>query len=115
MCRQKSQCIELVRIFQIHKSIINNFCRIEGRGKSVIAEAIVPASRVESVLKCSPQSLVELAHVKLNIGSSSAVCIGGSNAHSANIVAAMFIATGQVGFIPKIHNCKVVFRTRLKL
>lgn len=33
---------------------------------------------------------------KLQIGSELAGCIGGSNAHAANIVAAIFLATGQV-------------------
>jgi hydroxymethylglutaryl-CoA reductase (NADPH) len=68
----------------------------DGRGKSVVAEAFVSADTVRDVLKCEVKSLVKLADAKLNIGSSASVCIGGSNAHAANIVAAMFIALGQV-------------------
>jgi hydroxymethylglutaryl-CoA reductase (NADPH) len=68
---------------------------IEGRGKCVVAEAIVPFKTIESVFRCSPHELVELCNAKLMIGSSAAVSIGGSNAHAANIVAAIFIATGQ--------------------
>ncbi|KAI6191274.1 3-hydroxy-3-methylglutaryl-coenzyme A reductase [Aphelenchoides bicaudatus] len=68
---------------------------INGRGKSVSAEAIIPFEIVRRDLKCEPTELIELAHAKLQTGSSAAVCIGGSNAHAANIVAAIFLATGQ--------------------
>ena len=74
------------------------FCgRLDGRGKSVVSEAIVSASVVEKVLKTSVAALVDLNVTKNLIGSSLAGSIGGFNAHSANIVAAIFIATGQVG------------------
>jgi hydroxymethylglutaryl-CoA reductase (NADPH) len=39
--------------------------------------------------------MVKLGHAKLLVGSSAACTIGGWNAHAANIVAAMFLATGQ--------------------
>lgn len=77
---------------------------IEGRGKKVVAEATVPFEVVKEVLGCSPHQLVELCNAKLNVGSAAAVSIGGSNAHAANIVAAMFIATGQV---PSIFAAKI--------
>lgn len=51
----------------------------------MIAEALVPFETVKQVLKCEPKTLVELFHAKLLTGSSAAVCIGGSNAHAANI------------------------------
>ena len=70
--------------------------RLEGRGKSVISEAIVPAAVVEKLLKTSVSALVDLNITKNLIGSSVAGSIGGFNAHAANIVAAVFIATGQV-------------------
>uniref|UniRef100_A0A158P829 hydroxymethylglutaryl-CoA reductase (NADPH) n=1 Tax=Angiostrongylus cantonensis TaxID=6313 RepID=A0A158P829_ANGCA len=54
---------------------------IDGRGRSVVADCILPASVVASS--------------KLQFGSARAVCIGGNNAHAANIVTAIFLATGQ--------------------
>ncbi|CAG7723341.1 unnamed protein product, partial [Allacma fusca] len=85
-------------------SLSGNFCTdkkpaavnwIEGRGKSVVAEAIVPAYIVHNVLKTSTAALVELNIAKNLVGSAVAGSIGGYNAHAANIVAAIFIATGQ--------------------
>lgn len=68
---------------------------IDGRGKSVVAEAIIPGDVVKSVLKSDVDSLVELNISKNLIGSAMAGAVGGFNAHAANIVAAIFIATGQ--------------------
>lgn len=68
---------------------------IEGRGKSVVAEAIIPAEVVHKVLKSNVDALVELNLAKNFIGSALAGSIGGNNAHAANIVTAMFLATGQ--------------------
>lgn len=68
---------------------------IEGRGKSVVAEAIIPADIVKSVLKTDVDSLVQLNIDKNLIGSAMAGAVGGFNAHAANMVAAVFIATGQ--------------------
>ncbi|VDM63062.1 unnamed protein product, partial [Angiostrongylus costaricensis] len=68
---------------------------IDGRGRSVVADCILPASVVASVLKTTPKKMVEAAQSKLQSGSARAVCIGGNNAHAANIVTAIFLATGQ--------------------
>jgi len=68
---------------------------INGRGKSVVAEAVVPGVTVRSVLKCDVHEMVKLANAKLQVGSSSSITIGGWNAHAANVVAAIFLATGQ--------------------
>ncbi|KAI1772907.1 hydroxymethylglutaryl-coenzyme A reductase-domain-containing protein [Hypoxylon cercidicola] len=68
---------------------------IEGRGKSVVAEAIIPGDVVKDVLKSDVDSLVELNINKNLIGSAMAASVGGFNAHAANIVAAIFLATGQ--------------------
>ncbi|KAI8854774.1 hydroxymethylglutaryl-coenzyme A reductase-domain-containing protein [Chytridium lagenaria] len=68
---------------------------IEGRGKSVVAEAIIPGAIVRSVLKTTVRALVELNISKNLIGSAMAGSIGGFNAHAANILTAIFIATGQ--------------------
>lgn len=85
-------------------SLSGNFCSdkkpaavnwIEGRGKSVVCEAIVPSHVVTSVLKTTVQALVDVNISKNMIGSAVAGSIGGFNAHAANIVTAIFIATGQ--------------------
>ncbi|PPR02206.1 hypothetical protein CVT26_012098 [Gymnopilus dilepis] len=68
---------------------------IEGRGKSVVAEAVVPGKVVTSVLKTTVAALVNLNTKKNLVGSAMAGSIGGFNAHAANILTAMFIATGQ--------------------
>ncbi|CAI5444030.1 unnamed protein product [Caenorhabditis angaria] len=67
----------------------------QGRGRSVVAECVLPANVVSKILKTTPIDMANAANAKLQIGSSRAGCIGGSNAHAANIVAAVFIATGQ--------------------
>ncbi|KAE9963878.1 hypothetical protein BLS_008841 [Venturia inaequalis] len=85
-------------------SVSGNYCTdkkaaainwIDGRGKSVVAEAIIPEKIVRTVLKSSVDALVELNISKNLIGSAMAGSIGGNNAHAANIVAAIFLATGQ--------------------
>ena len=68
---------------------------IEGRGKSVVAEAIIPGDTIRSVLKSDVNALVELNTSKNLIGSAMAGSIGGFNAHASNIVSAIFLATGQ--------------------
>lgn len=68
---------------------------IDGRGKGIVAEAIIPADVVRSVLKSDVDALVDLNVAKNLIGSAMAGSIGGFNAHAANIVAAIFLATGQ--------------------
>jgi len=85
-------------------SLSGNFCTdkkpaavnwVEGRGKSVVAEAIVPAHIIKTVLKTSTSALVDLNISKNLVGSSMAGSIGGFNAHAANIITAIYIATGQ--------------------
>lgn len=68
---------------------------IEGRGKSVVCEAIVPGHVVQKVLKTTVSALTELNVNKNLVGSAMAGATGGFNAHAANIVTAIFIATGQ--------------------
>ena len=50
---------------------------IHGRGKSVVAEAVIPAKIVQSVLKTSTTALVELSIAKNLIGSAMAGSVGG--------------------------------------
>ncbi|XP_057546776.1 3-hydroxy-3-methylglutaryl-coenzyme A reductase 1-like [Amaranthus tricolor] len=68
---------------------------IEGRGKSVVCEAVIREDVVKKVLKTDVASLVELNMLKNLTGSAVAGALGGFNAHAANIVSAIYIATGQ--------------------
>lgn len=68
---------------------------IEGRGKSVVCEAVIPAKVVKEVLKTTTEAMVEVNINKNLVGSAMAGSIGGYNAHAANIVTAMYIACGQ--------------------
>ena len=68
---------------------------VMGRGKSVVAEAVVPAEVVRSVLKTTVAAMVEVNRLKNHVGSAMAGSIGGFNAHAANVVTAVFLATGQ--------------------
>ncbi|KAI9328573.1 hypothetical protein DFJ73DRAFT_964455 [Zopfochytrium polystomum] len=68
---------------------------IEGRGKSVVAEAVIPAAVVRSVLKTTVADLVTLNVTKNLVGSAMAGSVGGFNAHAANILTAVYLATGQ--------------------
>ncbi|KAI8985320.1 hydroxymethylglutaryl-coenzyme A reductase-domain-containing protein [Pilobolus umbonatus] len=85
-------------------SLSGNYCTdkkpaainwIEGRGKSVVTEAVIPGAVVEKVLKTSVSALVELNISKNLIGSAMAGSVGGFNAHAANILTAVYLATGQ--------------------
>ena len=69
---------------------------MEGRGKSVVCEAVVPADIVRNTLKTTVAALVDLNVNKNLVGSAMAGSLGGFNAHAANVVTAIFIATGQV-------------------
>lgn len=68
---------------------------IDGRGKSIVASADVPADVVEKVLKSDVEALVELNIAKNLVGSALAGAVGGFNAHAANLLTAIYIATGQ--------------------
>merc|ERR1712157_110985 len=68
---------------------------IEGRGKSVVVEATIPKPVVEATLKTTVKAVVDVNRDKNLIGSAMAGSIGGFNAHAANIVTAVFLATGQ--------------------
>jgi hydroxymethylglutaryl-CoA reductase (NADPH) len=59
---------------------------IEGRGKSIVAEAVVPGKIVSSVLKTTVKDLCNLNIKKNLIGSAMAGSIGGFNAHASNIL-----------------------------
>lgn len=67
---------------------------VRGRGKTVVAEALVKGEIVEKKLHTSVDSIVEVNYRKNLVGSSLAVTLG-ANAHAANMAAALYIATGQ--------------------
>ncbi len=81
---------------------------IEGRGYSVSAEVLIPQKIVGSVLKTRVDNIVEVAQRKLMYGSILSGSIG-ANAHYANILAAMFIATGQD--VAHVAECSVGITT----
>ncbi|XP_004290091.1 PREDICTED: 3-hydroxy-3-methylglutaryl-coenzyme A reductase 2-like [Fragaria vesca subsp. vesca] len=68
---------------------------IEGRGKSVVCEALIKGDIVTKVLKTNVAALVELNMLKNLTGSAIAGALGGFNAHASNIVSAVYLATGQ--------------------
>ncbi|XP_055592302.1 3-hydroxy-3-methylglutaryl-coenzyme A reductase [Uranotaenia lowii] len=85
-------------------SLSGNFCSdkkpaainwIKGRGKRVICETVVPADKLRTILKTSSRALVQCNKLKNMTGSAVAGSIGGNNAHAANMVTAIYIATGQ--------------------
>ena len=67
---------------------------ILGRGKTVIAEAVVPKEVVRKILRCEPKEFADVNYRKDLLGSILANALA-FNAHQANIIAAMFIALGQ--------------------
>jgi len=67
----------------------------EGRGKSVVADCVIPGEVVRDVLKTSVEALCNLNYSKNLVGSALAGAIGGFNAHASNIVSALYLATGQ--------------------
>lgn len=73
-------------------SAVNVVC---GRGKTVTAEALLPREVVREVFHVEPEDIEFVNRAKNLMGSAVAGSLGGFNAHIANIVAAIFIATGQ--------------------
>jgi hydroxymethylglutaryl-CoA reductase (NADPH) len=67
---------------------------VEGRGRSVTAEVKIPREMVEKTLKTSPEAISEVNTRKNLLGSAKAASLG-FNAQAANVVAAMYLATGQ--------------------
>jgi len=65
-----------------------------GRGKTVVAEAAIKRDVALKVLKAPPEEIDAVNRVKNLLGSARAGSLS-YNAHFANIIAAIFIATGQ--------------------
>ena len=67
---------------------------LHGRGKTVVAEAVIKRDVAKKVLKAEPELIHEVNIRKNLLGSARAGSLS-YNAHYANIVAAIFLATGQ--------------------
>ena len=67
---------------------------VEGRGRTVAADVEIPRDLVETYFKTTPEAIAEVNTRKNLVGSAKAGALG-FNAHTANTVAAAFLATGQ--------------------
>ena len=66
----------------------------EGRGKRIHAEVVLDAGVLRDTLKTDAASLIEVQYRKNLLGSIAAGSMG-YNAHFANVLSAIFLATGQ--------------------
>ena len=87
----------------IHLALSGNVCVdkkpaainiVEGRGKSVVADILIPKDIVSKKLKTTAEAIAEVNIAKNLIGSAASGSMA-YNAHYANMVAAIFLATGQ--------------------
>ena len=85
-------------------SVSGNFCTdkkvsavngILGRGKHVICETVIPPDLCRKFLKTSPAAVADLNVKKNLIGTSLAGGVRTANAHFANVLLAVYLATGQ--------------------
>lgn len=67
---------------------------ILGRGMRVQAEVVVPREMVQEILKTDPEAIEEVVRRKNGMGSLVSGSMG-ANGHFANMVAALYLATGQ--------------------
>ncbi|MCL2687853.1 MAG: hydroxymethylglutaryl-CoA reductase (NADPH) [Methanobrevibacter sp.] len=67
---------------------------VEGRGKTVVADIIIPKEIVKNKLKTTAKAIVEVNTGKNLVGSAISGSMG-FNAHFANMIGAIFLATGQ--------------------
>lgn len=67
---------------------------VEGRGKSLVAEIVIPRNIVEEKLHTTPEAILEVNISKNLIGSAISGSMG-FNAQYANMIGAIFLATGQ--------------------
>ncbi|MFB6227560.1 MAG: hydroxymethylglutaryl-CoA reductase (NADPH) [Halobacteriales archaeon] len=67
---------------------------IEGRGRSVTADVEIPADVLAERFGATPEGIAEVNTRKNLVGSAKAGSLG-FNAHAANVVGAVFLATGQ--------------------
>ena len=67
---------------------------IEGRGKTVTADIVIPEEVVKNKLKTTAEAIVEVNIAKNLLGSAASNSMG-FNAHYGNMIGALFLATGQ--------------------
>ena len=83
---------------------------ILGRGKHVTSEAFIHKDILYKKLNIDYNHLIQLNYNKNIIGSALAGTIGGYNAHSANIISALFLSTGQdIAQLITSSNCLTTF------
>ena len=68
---------------------------ITGRGKHVVMEAEIDPEQLSKILRVGIDEMVDINLNKNMIGSSLAGTMGGNNCNTSNIVAGIFLATGQ--------------------
>lgn len=91
--KTRIRCISVAGNFDIDKKPAwLNF--ISGRGKRVWAEVVLPQQIIKKVLKTTADKIYEVWLSKCMLGSIMAGALG-FNAHFTNIIAAIFMATGQ--------------------
>ncbi len=87
-----------------HISVSGNICTdkkvsainpILGRGKSVVADVTIPRSICQKILKTTPEAIAELNTKKNLLGSIISGGVQSANAHFANMLLAIYLATGQ--------------------
>ncbi|MDO4241167.1 MAG: hydroxymethylglutaryl-CoA reductase [Microbacteriaceae bacterium] len=85
-------------------SISGNFCSdkkatavngILGRGKHVVADILLPHEIVEKRLRSTAEKITALSTQKNLVGSTIAGALRSANAHYANMLLAVYLATGQ--------------------
>lgn len=74
---------------------VSSINSIKGRGKKCIVDAIISRDVCQKILKTTPEKIVELNNKKNLIGSIISGSICSANAHFANILAAIYLSTGQ--------------------
>lgn len=87
------ELISLAGNFDVDKkpSFLNSLL---GRGRKVWAEVTIPKYLVKEVLKTTPEKIADTVSRKCLIGSAASGSVS-FNSHFANVIAAIFIATGQ--------------------
>ncbi|XP_047038274.1 3-hydroxy-3-methylglutaryl-coenzyme A reductase [Helicoverpa zea] len=85
-------------------SLSGNYCSdkkaaainwVKGRGKRVVCETTISHDSLRTIFKTDAKTLARCNKIKNLSGSALAGSIGGNNAHAANMVTAIYIATGQ--------------------
>lgn len=85
-------------------SISGNFCTdkkatgvngILGRGRNVVADIVIPHEVVRNNLRTDADEFVDLVMRKNYVGSTIAGALRSANAHFANMLLAIYLATGQ--------------------